>query len=305
MVLENSALSRSIVKLRAVVPADAFTAGILGSERVGNGIVIDSDGLVLTIGYLITEATDVWLTVHEGREIVGHALAYDQVTGFGLVMPLEKLEVPPLVLGRSAVMRIGTTAHVASYPEFAQQQAVRVVARREFAGAWEYLLEDAIFTAPAHPHWSGAALIDDDGRLVGLGSLLVRETVSGEETNANMFVPIDLLKPILSDLTTRGRTARKSRPWLGVYAVEVSGRVYVTGVADGSPAQVADIREGDLISHVASHDVSTLSEFYRQLWSLGPAGVAVPLTLVRGGTRVQLKVRSVDRTDLLKRPQAH
>jgi S1-C subfamily serine protease len=305
MVLQNYAVSRSILKLRAVVPDNAFTAGILGSERVGNGIVINADGLVLTIGYLITEATDVWLTVHEGREVVGHPLAYDQVTGFGLVMPLEKLDVPPLMLGRSTDMRTGTTAYVASYPEFAKQQAVRVVARREFAGAWEYLLDDAIFTAPAHPHWSGAALIDDDGRLVGLGSLLVRETVSGEETNANMFVPIDLLKPILNDLTTRGRTERKSRPWLGVYAVEVSGRVYVTGVADGSPAQVADIREGDLISHVGNQDVATLSEFYRRLWSLGPAGVAVPLTMVRGGTGVQLNVRSVDRTDLLKRPQAH
>jgi S1-C subfamily serine protease len=305
MVLQNYAISRSIVKLRAVVPENAFTAGILGSERVGNGIVINSEGLVLTVGYLITEATDVWLTVHEGREIVGHALAYDQVTGFGLVMPLERLDVPPLALGQSADLRTGTTAYVASYPEFAKQQTVRVVARREFAGAWEYLLDEAIFTAPAHPHWSGAALIDEDGRLVGLGSLLVRETVSGEETNANMFVPIDLLKPILNDLTTRGRTDRRSRPWLGVYAVEVSGRVYVTGVADGSPAQVADLREGDLISHIASQDVTTLPEFYRRLWSLGPAGVAVPLTLVRGGTSVQLNVRSIDRTDLLKRPQGH
>lgn len=305
MVLQNSAISRSVVKLRAIVPDDAFTAGILGSERVGNGVVINSDGLILTVGYLITEATDVWLTVHEGREIVGHALAYDQVTGFGLVMPLEKLDVPPLPFGRSADLEPGMTACVASYPEFAKQQTVRVVARREFAGAWEYLLDEAIFTAPAHPHWSGAALIDDDGQLVGLGSLLVRETVNGEETNANMFVPIDLLKPILSDLTTRGRIDRKSRPWLGVYAVEASGRVYVTGVADGSPAQTADIREGDLISHVANQAVNTLPEFYRRLWSLGPAGVAVPLILIRGGTSLQLNVRSVDRTDLLKRPQAH
>jgi S1-C subfamily serine protease len=272
---------------------------------VGNGIVINSDGLILTIGYLITEATDVWLTVDDGHEVAGHAFAYDQVTGFGLVLPLENPEDAPLQFGSSAALQVGDRAQVLSCPQFAKQQSVRIVARREFAGAWEYLLDGAIFTAPAHPHWSGAALIDDHGLLVGLGSLLVRETVADEETNANMFVPIDLLKPILSDLMSRGRAERQSRPWLGVYAVEVTGRVYVTGVADGSPAQIADIREGDLISQVGDQEVTTLPDFYRRLWSLGPAGVGVPLTTVRGGTSLHLNVRSVDRTDLLKRPQAH
>lgn len=305
MAFDNQLIGRSIVKLRAVVPEDAFTAGMLGSERIGNGIVINSDGLILTIGYLITEATDVWLTVNDGHEVAGHALAYDQVTGFGLVLPLEKPAVAALQLGSSAGLRVGDKAQVVSHPQFAKQQPVHVVARREFAGAWEYLLDGAIFTAPAHPHWSGAALIDDHGLLVGLGSLLVRETVADEETNANMFVPIDLLKPILNDLMIRGRADRQSRPWLGVYAVEVTGRVYVTGVADGSPAQIADIREGDLISQVGDQDVTTLPDFYRRLWSLGPAGVGVPLTTVRGGTSLHLNVRSVDRTDLLKRPQAH
>lgn len=305
MTVENHAISRSIVKLRAIVPEDAFTAGILGSERIGNGIVINSDGLILTIGYLITEASDVWLTFDDRREVAGHALAYDHVTGFGLVLPLEKPDVAPLAFGSSAAVDLGYSARVFSHPEFAAHQAVHCIGRREFAGAWEYLLEGAIFTAPAHPHWSGAALVDDDGQLIGLGSLLVRENVAGEETNANMFVPIDLLKPILQDLVTRGRAHRQSRPWLGVYTVEVTGRVYVTGVAEGSPAQVADIREGDLIRQVGDRDVTSLSEFYRQLWALGPAGVGVPLTTVRGGTTLRLAVRSVDRTDLLKRPQAH
>jgi S1-C subfamily serine protease len=305
MLPANHTMNQSIVKLRATVPENAFTAGILGSERVGNGIVINSDGLILTIGYLITEATDVWLTAHHGQEVAGHALAYDQVTGFGLVMPLQNPGVPPLRIGSSEGLQAGGKAEVLSYAEFANPQPVHISARREFVGAWEYLLEGAIFTVPAHPHWSGAALVDDGGNLVGLGSLLVREAIAGEEINANMFVPIDLLKPILNDLTTRGRTDRQSRPWLGVYAVEVTGKVYVTGVADGGPAQLADIREGDLIGQVGDDEVATLAEFYRHLWSLGPAGVAVPLTVIRGGTRFHINVRSVDRTDLLKRPQAN
>jgi S1-C subfamily serine protease len=303
--LDLQGLSRSVTKLRAEVPEDAFTAGILGSQRTGNGVVIDSAGLVLTIGYLMTEATDVWLTGSSGREIAAHPLAYDQVTGFGLVLPLQPLDLPALSLGNSADLSNGSEVHVLSASEFAAPQKARILARREFAGAWEYLLDEAIFAVPAHPHWSGAALVDSEGTLVGLGSLLVREVIDGDEINANMFVPIDLLKPILHSLRTTGKADRRARPWLGVYAVEVAGRVYVSGVVEGGPAQNADIREGDVIAQVADQDVNTLPEFYRRLWALGPAGTGIPLTTTRGATQLHLNVRSVDRGDLLKRPQAH
>jgi S1-C subfamily serine protease len=303
--LDFNSISRSVTKLRAVIPEDAFTASILGSERIGNGVVIDSTGLILTIGYLMTEATDVWLTGPDGREVAAHPLAYDQVTGFGLILPLQKLDLPPISLGSSTDLRAGTEVHVLSAKDFAPSQNALVLARREFAGAWEYLLEDAIFTAPAHPHWSGAALVDNTGALVGLGSLLVRELIDGEESNANMFVPIDLLKPILQSLKSTGRADRQPRPWLGVYAVELAGKVYVTGVVEGGPAQGADIREGDVISEVAQHEVGTLPDFYRRVWAVGPAGSGVPLTTMRGATQIHLNVRSVDRGELLKRPQAH
>jgi len=298
-------LSRSVLKLRADVPEDGFTAGVLGSQRIGNGVVINQDGLVLTIGYLVTEATDVWLSNTDGREVAAHPLAYDQVTGFGLVLPLQKLGMPALAFGSSAALRSGSEVHVLSAREFAAPHKARVLARREFAGAWEYLLDDAIFAAPAHPHWSGAALVDEHGGLVGLGSLLVREVIAGEEVNANMFVPIDLLTPILENLKTQGHADRRPRPWLGVYAVELTGRVYVTGVVDGGPAQTADIREGDVISQVAEHEINSLPEFYKRMWALGPAGSAVPLTTIRAGNRLHLNVRSVDRGAMLKRPQAH
>lgn len=292
------------MKLRADVPEDAFTAGVLGSQRIGNGVVINEDGLVLTIGYLVTEATDVWLST-DGREVAAHPLAYDQVTGFGLVLPLQKLGLPAISLGSSATLSTGSEVHVLSAREFVAPQSARVLARREFAGAWEYLLDDAIFAAPAHPHWSGAALVDRDGALVGLGSLLVREMIAGEEVNANMFVPIDLLKPILETLKTQGHANRRPRPWLGVYAVELTGRVYVTGVVDGGPAQTADIREGDVISEVAEHEINSLPEFYKRMWAVGPAGSAVPLTAIRAGSRLRFNVRSVDRGAMLKRPQAN
>jgi S1-C subfamily serine protease len=298
-------INNSVIKLRADVPEDAFTAGILGSQRIGNGVVIDSTGLILTIGYLMTEATDVWLTGPNGQDVAAHPLAYDQVTGFGLVLPLQQLDVPPLSFGRSAELQAGSEVQVVSAKEFGAPQAAQVVARREFAGAWEYLLEEAIFTAPAHPHWSGAALVDESGALVGVGSLLVREIIDGEELNANMFVPIDLLKPVLQNLRSAGQADRPARPWLGIYAVELAGKVYVTGVVEGGPAQRADIREGDIISEVAEREVGTLPDFYRRVWAVGSAGSSVPLTTMRGATQIRLNVRSVDRGDLLKRPQAN
>jgi len=303
--LDLNHIGRSVIKLRAVVPEDAFTAGILGSQRSGNGVVIDSGGLILTIGYLTTEATDVWVTNPQGREVAAHPLAYDQVTGFGLVLPLQKLDLPPIPIGSSSGLSAGSEVHILSSAEFGEPQTAHVLARREFAGAWEYLLDEAIFAAPAHPHWSGAALIDEAGMLVGLGSLLVRELIGGEEINANMFVPIDLLKPILQSLKSTGRADRRPRPWLGIYAVEVAGKVYVTGVVEGGPAQIADIREGDVIREVADHEISNLPDFYRHLWAVGPAGIGVPLTTIRGATQLHFNVRSVDRGDLLKRPQAH
>lgn len=305
MALETHSILRSLVKLRAVVPDDAFTAAMLGAERIGNGVVIDDTGLVLTIGYLIIEATDVWLTLWDGREIAGHVLAYDQVTGFGLVLPLKKPAVSPLPLGSSAGVRVGGIARVFCHSQFAAELTVHVLARREFAGAWEYLLEDAIFAAPAHPYWSGAALVDDAGTLIGLGSLLIRESIGGEDVDANMFVPIDDLKPILNDLVTRGQAARPGRPWLGIYAVEVDGKVYVSGTAQGGPAQLAGVREGDVIAQIDDRHVASLPAFYRQLWSAGPAGVVVTLVLVRGANKLIFRMRSADRADRLKRPQAH
>ena len=302
---DPAAWSRSVVKVRASVPDDAFTASILGTERSGNGFIIGADGLVLTIGYLITEASDVWLTDHAGRELPGHALAYDPVTGFGLILPLGTLDAAPLPLGDGRALRTDQPLHVLSHPDLAPPLDVKVLSLREFAGAWEYLLDEAIFTAPAHTHWSGAALVDAHGSVVGLGSLLVRELSGGKETDANMFVPTDLLKPLLADLRLTGKVARPPRPWLKLYAAEIKGTVVVAGVAEGGPAQRADLREGDLIREVGAREVSSMAELYRAIWSQGPAGSIITLTTTRGGKPAIVKVQSIDRSDLLRRPRAH
>jgi S1-C subfamily serine protease len=295
----------SVVGLHASVPNDAFTAGALGTERIGNGVLIREDGVVLTIGYLITEADQVTLTTGEGREVPGHVLGYDQATGFGLVQALEPLAVPVIPLADAGHAPIGERVVVAGAGGREHSVAGRIVARQEFAGYWEYLLDDAIFTAPAHPLWSGAALIGPTGKLLGIGSLhLQHQTSNGRIMPLNMMVPIEILPPIFDALAAGGHEL-PSRPWLGVLAQEVDGQVVIIGTSGDAPARRAGLREGDVVVAVANQEVSTLADFYRAIWSLGQAGVEVPLTLNREGDVFDVCVTSRDRRRFLRTPKLH
>ncbi|MDQ2634110.1 MAG: S1C family serine protease [Pseudomonadota bacterium] len=292
---------RSVVALRSSIPEDAYTAGTLGSLREGSGVVIRESGLVLTIGYLITEAEEVWLTTEDGRVVPAHPLAYDQETGFGLVQALGQLDLPALDLGDASGARIGDPVVLADGA--GQYVEADVVARQEFAGYWEYLLDDAIFTAPAHPSWGGAALVDEDGKLVGIGSLRLQMSRSGEVADINMVVPIDLLPPILDDLVTRGRVDKPPRPWLGAFSAESNGEVIVMSVSEGSPAAEAGLQQGDIISDVRDTEVEGLGDFYRKLWASGPAGAEIPMRIVRDGRETWLRVKTADRSSFLRKPQ--
>ena len=296
---------QAVVALEASVPDDAFTARTLGTERVGNGVVVRDDGVVLTIGYLVTEAASVTLTTHDGRAVPGHVLGIDAATGFGLVQALEPLGVPALRIGDSRGVEAGDTVVTAGAGGRKHAAASRVMARQPFAGYWEYLLDTALFTAPAHPHWSGAALIGPAGELLGVGSLqLESQGPGGRARPLNMVVPIELLEPIYERLLS-GRDEAAARPWLGVYAQEVEGRVTILGVADKGPASRAELHQGDVVVAVDGTAVDDLADFYRAVWALGPAGVAVPLTLEREGDVFDVELTSSDRRRLLRKPRYH
>lgn len=298
---ENSPLD-AVVQVQSTVPADARTAGSLGTARVGAGALIDSSGLVLTIGYIILEASEVSVGLHDGRTVPAVVVAYDHESGFGLVRTLEPPDIRPLRLGDSAGVGESAEAIVAGFDGAPDAIPARVVSRRPFAGYWEYLLEDAIFTVPPYAGFGGAALLDPQGRLIGIGSLFVGDA-RGEDVHSpgNMFVPINDLKPILGDLLETGRRSGAAKPWLGIISNDMQGHLVVQRTAEDGPAARAGVRAGDILVSVGGEPIADMEDFYRKVWAQGPAGAAVSLQVLHRGTGLErVEIQSMDRHNWLR-----
>lgn len=294
-------LLAAVVKVKTFVPSDSRTAETLGREREGSGIVIDNAGLILTIGYLMVEAQGAEITGADGRTVPAQVVGYDHESGFGLLRADPPPRVKPIPLGRSADVKERDPVLIASNGGPDMASPAFIVAKRVFAGSWEYMLDDAIFTAPPHPAWSGAALIDRDGKLVGVGSLIVGDT-TGTNTHlpGNMFVPIDRLKPIMADLIADGKVSGPAKPWLGLNTEELRGRLFVTRVSPDSPASKAGIQPGDVVVSVGGQTPRGLADFYRKVWAIGPAGVDVPLGILQGTAMRDVSLHSIDRRQHLR-----
>jgi S1-C subfamily serine protease len=296
----------SVLLISSVVPETAFSAATLGTERAGNAVLIGEDGLVLTIGYLVNEANSIWLRSNDGKVLPGDVIGIDNSTGFALVRALGRFNLPALPLGNSDTALIGEEVVVAGGGGRKRSVAAHVAARQQFAGYWEYLVENAIFSSPAHPNWGGTAVIDDKGELVGIGSLQIEQSKGkGQAENINMSVPINLFKAAMNDMLSMGQPKGPPRPWLGVYATENQNKVVLMGIADRGPAKKADLRTGDIVLSVAGGPVVDLSSFYKRLWALGAAGVEAPLTVVRYGRKLDVTVKTADRGRMANSPRLH
>lgn len=297
---------RAVASLRAIIPPDATSAAALGTEREGSAVWVDHGGLLLTIGYLVTEAETIWITDHRGRVVQGTVLATDFETGFGLVQALGRLpDTEVAELGDSEALAPGAACVLAAAGGPERAVACTVAARQPFAGYWEYLLDNAIFTAPAHPHWGGAGLFGPDGRLVGIGSLILQQGGGRERVDLNMVVPISLLLPVLETMRQTGGTGRPTRPWLGLYATEDEDQVGVGSLAKGGPAERAGIRPDDRILAVEGQAVSDLASLWTAVRGAGEAGAKVRLSISRGNRQMDIVVTSSDRARHLKAPRLH
>ena len=288
----------SVVKIRATAVPDARSRSTLGPEREGTGIVIDSSGLILTIGYLIQEAESVEIAAADGRPLPASVIAYDFTTGFGLLRAIKAPAIKPISFGDSAKVGDSEPVLIVGFDGVAP---AFVVSRRPFAGYWEYLLDEAIFTAPATVNWQGAALINKEGKLIGVGSLVVGDAIGGRaRLPGNMFVPLDLLKPILGDLIAQGKSSAKPRPWLGINTQDLQGKLIVTRVSPESPAEQAGLVNGDIIVGIRGEQVQGHADFYRKLWASGDAGAEVALDVLKGTEIRKLGVKSMDRNHYLR-----
>jgi S1-C subfamily serine protease len=294
-------LVAAVVRIKTHINPEGQTVQGLGRDRDGSGILIDNDGLVLTIGYLMVEAYAAELITNDGRTVPATVVGYDNESGFGLLRATEPLKLKPIPLGKSADVKERDVVVIASFGGADMVAPAYLVAKREFAGNWEYMLDEALFTAPPHPAWSGAALISREGKLIGVGSLIVGDaTGSTEKTPGNMFVPIDRLAPILADLLADGRVSGPGRPWLGLNTDELRGRLFVSRVTPGGPAEKAGVRRGDVIVSVDGDQPKTLADFYRKVWARGGAGADVPLDLLQDNAVRRVTIRSINRLDTLK-----
>lgn len=292
----------ALVSIKARIPEDAMSAGLLGTERVGHGVRIRDDGLIATIGYVVNEADSVWLGSRDGTTVPGVVLGYDFDSGFGLVKPTLPLPGETIDIGSAASLRVGEDVLALSSDASDMGLAAQVVAKREFAGRWEYLLDEAVFTAPPHESWSGAALLDSEGRLCGLGSLVIQNfEIDDGLSTVNMFVPIELLTPIIDDMCEHGRRLAPSRPWLGVLVDDSQDQLMIVGVYRSCPADRAGLKPGDIVIAVDGEPVTGLAEFLRSVWKIGDAGVVVPLTLMRDTERFEASVQSADRASFQRK----
>ena len=287
----------SMVSIKTLIPDDAMSAGLLGTERSGCGARIREDGLIATIGYIVHEAESVWIGSSAGGMVPGFVVGYDFESGFGLVKPSMPLHGPTAPIGTAQSVRVGDAVTIAGAGGEVPITEATVVAKEEFAGRWEYLLDEAIFTAPPHENWSGAGLIDPSGRLVGLGSLVIQGFEVGDKVETvNMFVPIDLLLPIVDDICQYGRRATPPKPWLGILVHEdQDDQLTIVGIYRDCPADRAGLKPGDVILSVADQPVAGLANMFRKVWNLGEAGVPVPLGVLRETEKLDKVVKSDDR----------
>jgi len=296
----------SIVRLSSEVPEDTFSARTLGTERQGNAILLNDEGILLTIGYLVVDAHKITLHAKGGQAIRAELVGYSHESGFALIHALSPLDIPHVEMGTAEDLMTGEPVIIVPYGGVDHSISAEVVSRREFAGSWEYMLDSAIFTAPIHPNWSGAGLLRRDGTLCGVGSLWVNDAEEGQnESPGNMFVPIDLLKPIYESMVSTGLAQGPHRPWLGMYTAEAMGRLFVSGVIPDAPADIAGVEPGDLVYGINDDTAKSLPELYRKLWSVGDAGTNIILNLRRDGEDIDVTVETDSRYSFIEKRSNH
>jgi serine protease Do len=294
-------ITTSVVKVESRAPSDALSASTLGRSREGSGVILEPQ-LVLTIGYLLLEADTVEVITSSGKKIPGSVAGYDHATGFGLIRTALPVDGTPAPLGDSDKVAEKEKVFTAGHGEVAPTE-LYVMSRKVFSGGWEYLVDKPLFTFPPVNNWSGAGLFTADGTLIGIGSLIVNDAALDRKgVPGNMFVPVNLLKPIIADLKTKGRRSGVVQPWLGMSTEIVQGNLMVQRVSPKGPADLAGVSPGDIVLGVGTLRTTDQADFYKKLWSSGPAGSDISVKLLQAGEVKDVVIKSIDRMDFIRKP---
>jgi S1-C subfamily serine protease len=286
----------SIVSINTYAPDNSFSAELLGTERSGHGVVISDDGLIVTVGYILTEADSIWIKTKKKEAVQGYIVGNDFESGLGLIKAVEPLHVPKMACGDLKDLHVNDSVMVAGYGGLGYTIEASIVEIKEFAGRWEYILDEAIYTSPVHPNWAGAALIGKEGKLYGIGCLLIQEAEQSEKVDGyNMFIPVNTITPFIEEILEHGGRKKRPRPWLGMLVHDEEGQLIITGIFTGCPADQAGLKLGDIIISVRDIPVTSLANLFREIWKLGNSGVDVPLSIIRDGQKLEVHVISSDR----------
>ena len=286
----------SIVSINTYAPENCFSAELLGTERSGHGVVIGDDGLIITVGYILTEAESIWIKTREKEAIEAYIVGNDFESGLGLIKAVEPLHVPKMTCGSLKDLHVNDSVMVAGYGGLGYTIEATIVEIKEFAGRWEYILDKAIYTSPVHPNWAGAALIGKEGKLYAIGCLLIQEVEQSDKVDGyNMFIPVETITPYIEEILEYGGRIKRPRPWLGMLVHDEDEQLIITGIFSGCPADKAGLKLGDIIISVNGKPVTKLSNLFREIWNLGESGVNVPLAIIRDGEKVDINVKSSDR----------
>jgi S1-C subfamily serine protease len=280
----------AIVGLQVLVPPDRPSAATLGEERAGSATIIDPDGLAVTVGYLVLDAARIEVTLEDGRRTTAGLVGHDFESGLALIrLDPAGVPYPRAQLGQSAPLAAGQPVAIVGVGGAGPPVGVmvRVTGVGPFVAYWEYLLDRAVFVAPHHPAFGGAALVDPDGALVGVVSLRLPA--------GHLAIPIDLLAPARDAMIRTGRPARPPRPWLGIRAIGMDGGIGIAGVSPAGPAQAAGLRPGDVILRMNGERVADVEVFYRRLWAQ-PVNQPLELGVWRDGALETITVRPRDRS---------
>jgi len=292
----------ALVSIESTINPDGRTVALLGDNRSGTGVMIDSHGLIVTVGYLLLEASEVRISFYNGVQVPATVVAIDAQSGLALVQVAEGYagelpDITPVKLGQSALVVKDDRVIVLPANGLEAAASVRIHSAREFSAPWEYLLENALYTMPPVRNFSGAALINREAELIGIGTLALQNITDSDDGTVpgNLFIPVDLLTSRLGTMLTQSvkQVEPSDRAWLGLMVDEM---LSVTRVLDASPAMEAGIQAGDIILGINDNHVVSRANLYRSLWSTVSVADDVALLVSRAGKLTPLKAKPVYRS---------